>query len=317
MEMRIKAALAAAALVSSTVVMAPASAEVLFADTFDRPDADDINASTAGITNTTGDSFGYVENYLGSATAGNPGSTLTNIGGNNLRLADGTGTSNVFLDHNFTDASILAAGGFSVAIDVVEINGNGGAGAGAGFAIGMSRAEAVDTGDALNGGGSSTDDFKMQDGFQAGGANTAADIAVSDFWIVLRQDGFLEFGTRGTALPFTAGVPGADFLGDANAGGNTGTIRVDFTFDSFDAGTAVGYEVFFNGASVTPVDALAENPGTFTWSETGQNFVGLDARGPFVRLDNLSITTPDVAVPEPASLALVGLGGLAALRRRR
>ena len=286
-----------------------ASAQVLFQDTFDRPDAEDINASTAGITNNTGTSFGYVENFAPDRS---------DIVGNTLRLANGPGTSNIFVDHNFTDAAILNAGGFSVSFDLTQFGSGVGGGFGAGFGIGMSRPEALDTGDAQNGDGSSNDNFKMQDGLQNGG-NQVSDIAVSDFWIVLRQDGFLQFGSRGASLPFDMGTPGPAYLG----GGavftdpdfvNTGTVRVDFDLASFDDGATVGYAVFFNDQPFV-ADGNGSATGTFTWTGSNQNYIGLDARDPaFVGIDNFTISTP---VPEPTSLALLGLGGLGLLRRRK
>ncbi len=99
------------------------SAQLLFEDTFERPNSSDINAATTGITNHTGTTFtagAWRENYEADANV-----NRTNIGGLNgdagnndnpgiLFLADGVGTSNVYVNHNFTNASILAAGGFAV-----------------------------------------------------------------------------------------------------------------------------------------------------------------------------------------------------------
>jgi PEP-CTERM motif len=63
--------------------------------------------------------------------------------------------------------------------------------------------------------------------------------------------------------------------------------------------------------NVTPGDLAAGDP-------TGDGFVGVDDLN--VVLVNWNNGTPPAAgaaIPEPASLALIGLGGMAMLRRRR
>lgn len=71
-------------------------------------------------------------------------------------------------------------------------------------------------------------------------------------------------------------------------------------------GAAWTAEWFINGGSVRS-ETLASNP-------TGITHVGLGREsGTSASFDNFSLTV----VPEPGSLALMGLGGLCLLKRRR
>ncbi|MCX5673981.1 MAG: PEP-CTERM sorting domain-containing protein [Planctomycetota bacterium] len=73
------------------------------------------------------------------------------------------------------------------------------------------------------------------------------------------------------------------------------------------------------GASTTILANLVKgqwNADT-VWVSFGGRGDGLTLAGGNAYLDNLSVTGDIIAVPEPATLALVALGGLAVLRRRR
>ncbi|WP_193212979.1 hypothetical protein, partial [Luteolibacter marinus] len=274
-----------------------------FSDTFDRPDNRNVDASTIGITDGTGSSLAadavYSHPFLDpnnaapaygvqDGNAGNGGGAQ--ITGNQLQLATGSGTSNAYLNHNFTNASILAAGGFSVSIDIT-----GYAGAtrqfGGGFAVGMSQAEAESARDAA-----ATTDPSMTGAFAADPYGfTGAPVAptptniVSDFWVGVRGNKSLAWGgSNGTVLG----------IGQDGLAAKTGTLRVDFTLDSFAAGSTVAYEVFFNGAS--------QGSGSFQWSGTNENFIGLDARDSSgVDFDNFSVTTAGTSATLAVSPATV------------
>ena len=92
---------------------------------------------------------------------------------------------------------------------------------------------------------------------------------------------------------FASAAENVDILGHAN---QPTTLGGATTFGVNALGT-------FNGS----VDVSGEPAGTKTWVRLNQS------SGDFERLDNLQV----VAVPEPSSVALLGLGGLALLFRRR
>jgi hypothetical protein len=271
-------------IVSAGLATSQARAITLFADNFDRPDNRDIDGAVTGITNNTGTSFGasavYSSPWVDPATVaplfGVPDAVPGNGGGqqvlsNEFQLKYGAGTANAFVNHNFTNASILSAGGFSVTLDVLGYN-QATVGQGAAIAIGMSLTEAQSGHDAND--GNPAPIAKYSNGFQ----DTAfASTVLSDFYIALRGNGTLAWGS-GNAAPTSVAVAA-----------KTGTIKASFGVTSFNAGSNVTYEVFYNGAS--------QGVGSFTWSGTNENYIGLDGRdNTVVRVDNFSI---DTAVPSP------------------
>ena len=151
------------ALCAARLLASDGMAADLFTDNFNRPDNTDIDAVTTGIVNNTGTSFGasavysqpWIDPNSAAPTFGAPDADAANGGGqrilsNEYQLKYGVGTSNSFVNHNFTNAAILTAGTFAVSIDVVNYV-QAGVGQGAAFAIGMSQAEALSAGDAISG----------------------------------------------------------------------------------------------------------------------------------------------------------------------
>lgn len=280
-----------------------AGAAVLFADNFDRTNSRNIDGSPAGITNNTGSvlsvdgvySTPWVDpaNDPGPQDANAANGGGTQINNSRLELAVGAGTSNAFVNHNFVNPSILAAGGFTVSLDVLAYAGTN-EGFGGAFAVGMSQAEAASGSDAFTG---APNNSKFTNAFPQLFANTK-----SDFWIGLRGDANQE-------LAWGHGAVGAGSLGNgfyvANVDAKIGTIAVDFYVTSFDSGASVDYEVFYNGAS--------KGIGAFTWSESSANYIGIDSRdGTAVVFDNFVIS----AIPEPTSLVSLAMICLMTAARR-
>lgn len=258
-----------------------ASAADLFVDAFDRVDSRDIDASTTGITNNTGTTFGasavYSQPFVDPANDPGPeDADAANGGGaqilsNQLQLAVGPGTSNAYVNHNFTNSAITTATGFRVSLDVGDYGGTS-FGQGGAFAIGMSQAEADSAGDAQGAGSNSFT--------QAFGQGS---IGLGDFWLGLRGNSTVAWGSGDTA-PTTAAVSA-----------KTGTISAEFYVTDFAAGGNVAYEVFFDGAS--------QGFGVFEWSGTNENFIGLDARdGASVNLDNFKVETVTGLAPHTLRL---------------
>ena len=290
-----------ALLIALPLLHATASGAVLFSDNFDRADNANIDASLAGIVDNTGSSLAadgvYTTPWVDPANAPGAGTPAdggaVRILGNTLQLAVGAGTSNAYVNHNFTNSSITTNGNFSVSF---ELTANGGTAyqQGGGFALGMSQAEADSAEDAFN-----NTDPSMTGAFHdlstigsAVGANV-----VSDFWIALRGNNTLAWG----------GGAGSTILGGPVAS-KFGIVTVDFTLGDFNSGSTVNYEVFYNSAS--------QGTGSFLWSGTDENYIGLDSRdGAAVGFDNFIITTNPV--PEPSITALAALGIFGLLRRRR
>ncbi|MBB5352508.1 arylsulfatase A-like enzyme [Haloferula luteola] len=277
------------ALLAGLGLMSVQAQTTLFSDTFDRADSRNIDLSLLGITDGTGSSMPvdgvYGHGFVDPAnlTSG-PDGVAANGGGarianGQLELATGAGTSNAYVRHNFVDSSILEAGGMEVSLQITSVS-QSTEGQGGGFAMGMSEAQAEDTGDAFDGGGSSTGLNKMTDGL----GNSANTVAVSDFWVVLRANGTLAWGGVGNQAAF----------GTASVGSKVGTISARFEFDSFEQDETVAYQVFFDGTLM--------GEGSFSWDESAENFIGLDARdAAAVGMDQFQITTLG-APPITASL---------------
>lgn len=89
-------------------------------------------------------------------------------------------------------------------------------------------------------------------------------------------------------------------------------MRLDVQTAEFSDGTAANASLYLNGSLVT----LSEDD--FTWDESFEwiaddtNYIVLEQqRTDGITIDNFTVT------PEPATLAILGLGGLGVLRRRR
>jgi hypothetical protein len=302
-----------------------ARADILFYDSFDRANNNNIDAVTTGITGTVGSMLSadgvYTSPWVDPNNLTGADTSAANGGGqriNNNRFEKyNAGTANLFVNHNFNDAAILAAGGFSVSLDVTAVT-QSGVGQGAVIAVGMSQTEAGQGKDANDGSpGSSAPGVlvanqptrKYSNAFQNTNFTTLNGGAVlADFYFALRADGTVAWGVGGSGT-----VPAPT---STSVGSKTGTISATFTLNSFAAGSTVNYALFYNNTPVTG------GTGTFTWSESDANYIGIDARDggapPLVQMDNFIIST----IPEASSfLAMgtiaLGLGCVVAVKRRR
>jgi hypothetical protein len=273
----------------------------LFEDNFDRADSRNIDASFTGITDNTGAplvadavySQPWLDPNNAAPTYGVQDDVATNGGGaqilsNAFQLAVGFGTSNAFVNHNFTNPEILAAGGFSVNLDVLGYL-QASNGQGAGFAIGMSQAEANSAGDAFDGAA------RMTGGLGTAGGTTVPAANVADFWFTVRGNNTVAWGGKSGNVSVATGLPA-----------KVGTLSANFRFSDFNAGSTVNYEVMFNGTLL--------GTGTFTWSENASNYIGIDARdSTAVILDNFRVATdfiePLVFPPVAEAFAVTRLEG--------
>ncbi|QJE96332.1 arylsulfatase [Luteolibacter luteus] len=251
------------------------SQDIIFSDTFDRPDNRNIDAVLTGITNNTGTALPedgvYSQPWLDPAsrppTYGAPDADPANGGGSQIlsnvfRVKVGTGTANAFVNHNFTNAPILNAGGFSVSMDVTGYN-QATAGQGGAFGIGMTAAEAASMGDAM---GNGTAQPHLSNAF---GTSTNA---VADFWYAIRGNNTVTWGSGDTVL------------GTATVAAKTGKLTANFSVQDFNAGSVVGFQVLY-GTTVV-------GSGTFTWTDTNANYIAMDGRdNTFVSIDNFSVST--------------------------
>lgn len=300
-------AVVAVSLFALTLQMANAHAAVIFSDSFDRADNNDIDTVTTGITNNTGTSFAasavYNSPWIDPNNLTGADTSATNGGGqrvkSNVLEKYNPGTVNMFIEHNFTNAEILAAGGFSVSLDVNSIS-QATNGQGAAVAIGMSRAEALTGHDAIDGGTTAgvSPIAKFTNAFQDTPFTTGT--VLGDFYFAMRADKTVAWGVGGTQ-------PSVAAPNKVTVAAKTGTISAAFAFTSFNAGSPVNYTVYYNG--------VAQGNGTFTWSGTNENYIGVDARdSTLVQMDNLNIST----IPEPTTFGLIAMALACAggLRRR-
>ncbi|MFO0790799.1 MAG: PEP-CTERM sorting domain-containing protein [Pirellulales bacterium] len=289
-------AIVAVGLLTFALQMSTAHAAVIFSDSFDRDNNNDIDAVTTGITNNTGTSFAasavYNSPWIDPNNAAGTDTNATNGGlqrvKNNMLEKYNAGTVNMFVEHNFVNPEITAAGGFSVSLDVNGIS-QATSGQGATVAIGMSRTEALSGRDANDGGAAAaiTPIAKFTNAFQDAPFTTGTVLA--DFYFAMRADKTVAWGVGGTQ-------PSVAAPSKATVAAKTGTIKATFSFPDFNAGSPVNYTVYYNG--------VAQGSGSFAWSGTNENYIGIDARdSTLVQMDNFNIQT----VPEPTTFGLIAM----------
>ena len=195
---------------------AQAATITLFADTFDRANNANLNASSTGKSGTLG-----ALNWVEVASTGNDDATgSSEIAGNQLKFGNvggGGGWAIAYPDHNFTDAAISTNGKFTVTTDMGYTGGSAGSTRFNGFAVGHSLAE-------VNGWSS----------------NNPASFA-SDFFF-----GYDPTGTKEVKIFTNGGNEVYQRPVDLGAGAE---LSVRFTLSDFNSGSTVNYEAFIGGVS--------------------------------------------------------------------
>lgn len=264
-------------MVALLIAAVNANATVLFSDSYDRADDTNISASDVGMGGTLSP-LTYSEDFEGSGVGS------IKILSNTLRVAVGVGMSSMHINQNFTNQMILDDGGFSVSLEVVQIDSATSdiINRWGGFGVGLTEAEAAAAGD-LN---------DSETTLRSAGDIDPTTVGVSDFYADIALDGNLRVWNNGTLLnTFNVGAP-------------SGTITVNFLVPDFNAGSSVTAMIYYNDGFL--------GSESFVWDHTGANYIGVSGRASNkVILDNLEIAT----VPEPATLLLLGVG--AALLRKR
>jgi hypothetical protein len=194
---------------------ASASATTLFADSFDRGDNTNLNASTTGKSGSLG-ALDWIEKSS-SATA--------EINSNRILLGEtggaGGGWAIAYPNHNFNDALISSNGEFTVSADLGGVSSSGNVRF-AGFGAGNSLTD-LSNWSSNNPTSTFTSDFFM--GYDPTSGGTAV----------------------GTYI-FKSGTT-QDFYDNQSRTEGT-TLSATFTFADFNAGSTVNYEAFINGTSV-------------------------------------------------------------------
>jgi hypothetical protein len=136
--------------------------------------------------------------------------------------------------------------------------------------------------------------------FQVGTINADnGNLTDDDYGILFRNNGLTQ------RFDNTANL-GAGGTFTASAGGVTRMVEIKYTFSSFADGAMVN--------AVSTVDGTEVANDSFSWdSNSGALYMELGHNAADTRVDNLSVSTN---IPEPSSMALLGLGIAGLLLRR-
>jgi hypothetical protein len=255
-----------------TVNLDPAPlANDLFVDTFDRS----TNASTANIQASAIGMWGSLVPPMGANAAYYEGydAQYLELNNNTLYKTSG-GMVESGLMNNFTGSDILAAGGFSVELNILAINSANSDASNryAGFGVGLTQAQAASGGDIYSALSAGQVTFR---GPVGGGGNKG----VSPLFVDLDMNGNIHVWTNGVLVNT---VP----VGAAN-----GVLTASFACTGFATTNPVVANVFFNGQliNINPSETNATGI-TFYWQANTNNYVGISARASnYNQMDNLAI----------------------------
>ncbi|WP_193214040.1 sulfatase-like hydrolase/transferase [Luteolibacter marinus] len=240
-------------------------AEVLFRDSFARTSqpANDIDADAGGMAGSQAP-LSYVE--TNDVAAG-----LTNIEGNQLHLADGPNSSQLHLGHNFTEAEIIANGGFTLNLDIASNDG------GAddrdrfiGVGVGISATE-------LGSYGADFTATALAPGIRGAPGGAVAGSGVADCYVGFRRNGTAGEESTLEAEIYQNGIRTAVYptfdSGNPIQIGARGHFSVRFACNSFGAGAQVIPVITWGDETIGAADDLS-----FTWQESDANHIGITAR---------------------------------------
>ena len=254
---------------------------ILFQDTFDRGNTNPANSQGFGVdlTETNVGQSGILAPLdiaaftvdVGSLAVDSPdgvfGQTGSNIGifGTQLVIEAGNTNGNsggvAFLNHNFIDPEILAAGEFTVSLDIAGAT-SAGQTRRIGFGIGQSLADISNN-------------------------LASADVAITGV-----SDLFVAFDNVGTDQGIDVAQNGSIVIDDAgplSIPSIPATLSTRFfNITDFNAGSSFSYEVFLDGNSVAT--------GTSVFSGTNENYFVISSQfSNEVFLDNFVVSTVSVA----------------------
>lgn len=132
-------------------------------------------------------------------------------------------------------------------------------------------------------------------------------------WFLYRDDS-VTVGDVADDIQIFGGLRTANGIADTNTAAYVSGVSQTLTIviDTAGDGSSFTADYFVEGVSL-----LSSGPATISQNIDDLNFAGItiDGSGASHTIDNFSLTSG--VVPEPSIFALVGLGGLALLRRRR
>jgi len=230
----------------------------LFVDTFNRLTngvSTNIQASAMGM-------WGSAVPPIGANTAYYEGydPQYLQLYNNTLFKASG-GMVESGLIYNFTNQSIVNAGGFSIEINVLGINSSATDTSNryVGFGAGLTLAQAA-----------AGNDINSPDSFR--GAIGGVYFGISPFFVDLDMNGNIHVWTNGVLISTTP------------TGSASGIVTAAFACAGFAVTNPVTASIFLNGQLVNT------GPITFNWQANNNNYVGLSARASnTAQMDNLAI----------------------------